>query len=213
MDGFVNGIIPKIILCRVTAGFATAVKKSVWDEVVIKSRWADRLGRSFYPAGVFVCLNLVAGWMRHRASPVEGIRYIFEDGAPGRREARKLLQEIKDDPQSREHYKMQGFDFEDKSHPDYVPLQAADFLACEAYRQLDNRVIEGVKLGRHGRPFPVRGALSCLLQQDDPRSAHIAGPYPDRAPTPHHGLFLDEPKIKDLLDGLEQRFPLIESGD
>jgi hypothetical protein len=212
----INNAVCKIILRRVTAGFAASVTKSVWDEAVIKSRWADNLGKSFYAAGVYVCLTLMSGWIKnrpHTVAPVEGIRYIFENGADGRKEARKFLQSIKDDPLSRDMYKMQGFDFEDKEKPDYVPLQAADFLAYEAYRQLDNRVIEGIKLDKHGKPFEVRGALKCLLQQDDSRYAAIAGPHPDRAPTPHFGLFLDEPKTMHLLNVLETRFPLVEGDD
>ncbi len=212
----INNAACKIILRRVTAGFCAAVTKSVWDEVVINSRWAEKLGKSFYAAGVYSCMNLVAGWMEdrhHTVTPVEGIRYIFEDGAHGGKEARKLLQTLKDEPHSREHFKMQGFDFEDKYHPDYVPLQAADFFAYESYRQLDNRVIEGIKRDKRGKLFEPRGALKCLLQQDDPRYADIAGPHPDRAPTPHFGLFLDEPKIKGLFSDLEEKFPLIEGED
>jgi hypothetical protein len=204
----VNHTACKIILRRVNAGFAAVVTKSVWENVVAESRWADRLGKSFYAAGVFVCLNLIAGWIKDipRREPVDGINYIFEEGADGRDEAERMLRAFKKDPIQREHFKMHSYDFENKYRPNYLPLQAADFLAYEAYRQVDNRVIEGIKRDKHGKLFDVRGALKCLLQQDDPRYAELA---PDKTPTPHHGLFLDEPKIKNLLAELDERFPVL----
>jgi uncharacterized protein DUF3800 len=204
----INHLACKAILRRVSAGFCAAVTKSVWDSAVSNSRWAGLLGKSFYAAGVYVCLNLIAVWSdQPRSEPIDGIRYIFEEGAVGRDEAERILRELKDEPYLRGRYKMQGFSFEDKKDPDFVPLQAADFLAYEAYRQLDNRVIEGIKTNKHGKPFDARGALKCLLQQDDPRYAELAAVHPDQTPTPHHGLFLDEPKIRGLLDGLERNFP------
>ena len=89
------------------------------------------------------------------------VRYVFEKGAAGRDEAEKMLRRLKADPNDREKFRIHGYDFEGK---ETVPLQAADFLAYESYRQIDNRVVDGVRLHK-GRPIEPRGALRCLLDR------------------------------------------------
>src|SRR6185295_20373580 len=99
-------------------------------------KWTHILGKSFYAAGVFGCLNLVRIWA-DKYSRNDPIRYVFEEGAVGRDEAEKMLRRLKADERERGMYRLNGFSFESKDHPDFVPLQAADFLAYEGYRQLD----------------------------------------------------------------------------
>ena len=186
-----------IIKRRVNAGFAAAVTKSVWDKQVKASRWAKSLGESFYAAGVYMCLNLVSLWAEefNRTSP---ILYILENGAQGKEEARQLIEELNSTPHLRKRHLICDYKFEDKKHPDFVPLQAADFLAYESYRQLDNRVREGVKR-------PERGALSCLLYRDDPKYTHTHSAH---LPTPLWAVHMDEEKTELMLNGLDENFPL-----
>lgn len=186
-----------IIKRRVSAGFAAAVTKSVWDRQVKASPWASSLGKTFYAAGVYMCLNLVSYWVEecNRSLP---ILYIFENGAQGKEEARHLLEEFKTTPHLRKRHLIHDYRFEDKKNPDFVPLQAADFLAYESYRQLDNRVLEGVKR-------PERGALSCLLYRDDPKYTHT---HSTHLPTPLWAVHMDEEKTKVMLSGLDLNFPL-----
>ena len=186
-----------IIKRRVNAGFAAAVTKSVWDRQVKASRWARSLGESFYAAGVYICLNLVSLWAEefNRTSP---ILYIFENGAQGKEEARQLIEEFKSTAHLRKRHLIHDYAFEDKKQPNFVPLQAADFLAYESYRQLDNRVLEGVKR-------PERGALSCLLYRDDPNYTHT---HSTHLPTPLWAVHMDEEKTALMLSGLDENFPL-----
>lgn len=123
--------------------------------------------------------------------------YVFEDGAQGKGEARRLLEESKSVPRLRGRHLIHSFTFEDKHDPRFVPLQAADFLAYESYRQLDNRILEGIKR-------PERGALRCLLYRDDPKYTYVRS---DSLPTPLFGVFMDEEKINETVIGLELNFP------
>ena len=81
-----------------------------------------------------------------------------------------------------------------------VPLQAADFLAYEIYRHMDNRIVEGVKLNRHGNEIPTRRALRNLLQKDNPRYAHLRD---SELPTPFYTLFLNKAKIAKMIEMLD----------
>lgn len=194
-----------IILRRVNAGFTAAVSKAEWKEIVAESRWAGALGKSFYAAGVYICLNLIGMWIEQfpiRRQPIEGIRYVFEEGADGRDEAEAMLRAFKRDDRLRELYKIQGYSFERKK--DIPQLQAADFLAYESYRHIDNQLMGEIKLNSRGQEIPVRRVLKRLIQHDDPR---YGGLPPDKRPIPHYGLFMDKEMTLEMLSGLEESFP------
>lgn len=189
----------RIILENVTAGFGASVQKSEWQsQVADDSKWGDMMGRSFYAAGVWVCLNMVSAWAESRLD-VGMVRYVFEEGAEGRGEADKMLRQLERDSHYRLKYRIHDYAFEGK---ETVPLQAADFLAYESYRQIDNRVVAGVKVHK-GKPIEPRGALRCLLRFDDPRYTNI---HPLDLPVPHHGIWLDKESIAELLVGLNGAF-------
>jgi hypothetical protein len=189
-----------IIKRRVNAGFTAAVKKSVWESTIAPGKWSGVLGKSFYAAGVFGCLNLVKIWA-DKYSRNDPIRYVFEEGAVGRDEAEKMLRRLKKSDPDRAAYRLNGFSFESKDHPDFVPLQAADFLAYEGYRQLDNRVLQGIKQDKRGRELPVRGAMRNLLYYDDEGRFYNRA---DELPTPIFNLFLDGPMIIEMAEGLDR---------
>jgi hypothetical protein len=92
--------------------------------------------------------------------------------------------------------------FESKKDPNFAPLQAADFLAYESYRHIDNRIVEGIEIHK-GKPLEPRGALRCLLRADDPRYANV---HPLALPLPYHGIGLDKESITELLAGLNGAF-------
>lgn len=198
-----------IILRRVNAGFAASVYKADWQEFD-KGRWAEALGESFYAAGALQCLKLVSSWI-HRFNRNEPIRYVFERGAEGRDEVEKVLRQTEKTPEARAMSRMAGWSFESKKdevvrgvlHPAAIPLQAADFLAYEMYRHMDNRVVEGIKRDRNGKEIPARRALVSLLQQDKPQYAHLRH-Y--QLPTPYFMLFLNKQKIGDLMKMLDDYF-------
>jgi len=196
-----------IIKRRVNAGFVVAVMKSVWEREMSNSPYADGyLGKTFYAAGVFACLNFVRHWANDY-SRTGYFRYVFEQGADGQREAVRILEKMKTNDIDRETFHMGGYSFKRMDDPEFVPLQAADFLAYETYRQIDNRVITGIKLDRRGKEIDVRGALKCLAYWDQPKYSH-PDQDPRRLPTPVYGVYLDEPKIVGIRQEMEERFPL-----
>jgi Protein of unknown function (DUF3800) len=198
-----------IILRRVNAGFAASVFKTDWQEFD-KGRWAEALGHSFYAAGAFQCLKLVSTWM-HMFNRNEPMRYVFEKGAEGQHEVRELLIRTKKDPEARAMSRMAGWSFESKKdeeikgvrYPGVIPLQAADFLAYEMYRHMDNRVVEGIKRDKNGNEIPSRRALVNLLQKDKPEYARLRD---HQLPVPYFLLFLNKPKIGELMQMLDDYF-------
>ena len=192
-----------LILNYVGAGAGLAVQKSTWRSVAAESKWAEAFGKSFYAAGVFGCLNLVSKWFEDRRK-IGMIRYVFEEGAEGRDEAEKMLRRLKKDPIARDKFRIAGYSFESKEKPGFIPLQSADFLAYEGYRQIDNQVVNSVKLDKTGRPFNMRGAMRCLMRMDDPTYKNC---HPDNLPTPHYVRWFDSQAIQNLIGGFNRRFP------
>ena len=177
-----------------------SVQKSEWQsQVAPDSGWTEFLGKSFYAAGVYGCLNLVASAFRD-ARKVGMIRYVFEEGVEGRDEAERMLRRLKSDSWMRDKFLIGGYSFESKYKPEFVPLQAADFLAYESYRQIDNQILgRGIKTTRDGQIIKPRGALRCLLRADDPRYANVE---PSDLPVPHFGVWLDRQRLGEFLSGL-----------
>jgi hypothetical protein len=164
-----------------------------------------------YAGGAFACFRLIATWiqMYKREGPV---RYVLESGAAGRDEVEAMLKQLEKNPTAQHMARMGGWSFEHKTertiknvkYPAVVPLQAADFLAYEMFRHMDNRVVEGIKRNRHGDEIPSRYPLRKLLQQDNPQNVGVRH-Y--KLPTPYFMLFLDKPKIAELAQYLEDVFP------
>lgn len=197
----INGKACKIILNHLSAAFGASVQKSEWESQVAKgSKWGDLMGRSFYAAGVWTCLNMVGAWADERQ--VDLIQYVFEEGADGRHEAELMLRKLKKDPHDRLKYRIRDYSFGSKKEPSLVPLQAADFLAYESYRHIDNRIVQGIKIHK-GKPLEPRGVLRCLLRADDPRYTNV---HPLDLPLPYHGIWLDKDSISELLEGLNGAF-------
>jgi hypothetical protein len=192
-----------LILQHVAAGIGVVVQKSTWRSVIAESRWAEAYGKSFYAAGVLGCLQLASYWFEKKRK-LGMIRYVFEEGADGRHEAEKMLRRLKGKRDTRDRFRIAGYSFESKEDPEFVPLQAADFLAYEGYRQIDNLYVEGVKLDSRGRRLGMRGAMRCLMRSDEPEFDDFE---PDDLPTPHYVRWLDDKAIRQMLRRAETRFP------
>jgi hypothetical protein len=197
-----------IILRRVRAGFGASVIKSEWD-AIDKGKWGSIVGKSFYAAGVHMCFAFIRAWA-DRFKVNEPIRYVFERGAEGRDEVEKLLKGVEKKSERSALYRLGGWSFESKKdeirkgvpYPGVVPLQAADFLAYEVYRLMDNQVVNGVKLNRNGDPIPDRGALLCLLQ-----NSKYMNCSPLHLPTPHYIKWQRGEDLRQQLAKLESQFP------
>jgi hypothetical protein len=191
-----------IILRRVIAGFSCSVVKSHWENFD-KSPWTEALGECFYAAGGINVMRLVAVWVddfNRRGIP---IRFVFESGADGRDELEKILRKnlktAKATPNAPDNiFEFSGYSFEDKKDPNFVPLQTADLLAYETYRQMGNRMLGEIKKDRYGNEIPVRGALSCVLQDGSQYGQYHFLPY-NRRPTPHYGHYFTRDYLKGML--------------
>ena len=193
-----------IILSHALGGVGQAVQRSEWQRSITehKSNWPRVVGRSFYAAGVIGCLDFVAELME-RKRRVGMVRYVFEDKKrDGRGEAEDLLRELKADPRTRDKFRIAGYSFERKDDPEFIPLQAADFLAYESYRQIDNQILGGgFKVNSRGDLIKPRGALRCLLRADDPQYKDVDG---WDLPVPHKGSWMSAQTIRDFVAHVER---------
>lgn len=196
------------ILRRVNAGFSVSVLKSDWEEVD-KGRFEEHLGKSFYAAGAFYCMRFVSTWADdfNRQQP---IRYVFERGAQGRDEVEAMLRRFDKEAATKSMYRLGGWSFEPKKeqvikgvlYPAVVPLQAADFIAYETYKQMANRIVDGIQRNKHGEEIPQRKSLRCVTQED----SHGNTPLRNR-PTPYYITWLRKERLLALLRQADEAFP------
>jgi hypothetical protein len=89
--------------------------------------------------------------------PSAKIAYAFESGGPGHGEILSVFEMNESIPENRDRFKLLSIRFENKR--DFAPLQAADILAYELYRQLPKHT------GIDQRP--MRAELRHLIPEDD----------------------------------------------
>jgi len=143
-----------IIKRRVNAGVSSGVIKRTYDEI-ITGEARQHYGRHYYTFAVSDCLKQVAEWVKDYRR-AELIQYVFECGAEGQAEVNEAFREIYEDTDLRERYHLEGWSFADKRN--VVQLQAADLLAYESFKHMDNRIVGGVKRD-------MRKSLYDLLRQ------------------------------------------------
>lgn len=164
----IHGIIHR----RVRIGVSSAVIKSHYDKK--SSSIKDSYGEHYYTFCALDCMRHVANWADER-SYNEPIHYVFEQGAVGEKELRKKLEMFNADEESRAIYRLGGWDFADKR--EVVQLQAADVIAYETWKQMENRIIAGERR-------PMRKSLFNLLRQSKG--------------TPHISNYFNEENLSEL---------------
>jgi hypothetical protein len=194
----------ELIVQHAAFGVGHAVQKSEWQRSIAEhdAKWPGLLGRSFYAAGVYGCLNLAAELMENTRR-TGMIRYVFEDKKrDGRGEAEDLLRALKADERTRDRFRIAGYSFESKHDPEFIPLQAADFLAYESFKQINNQILAGgLKLDRNGNLVGPRGVFRNLVQADDPR--YVTNP--NDLPCPHRGSWMDATTIRSMVADIKLR--------
>lgn len=65
------------------------------------------------------------------------VQYVFEAGTAGHGQVDKMLRELYSNRSDRERFRIRGWSFQDKN---VVPLQAADVLAYEGFKQMENQL-------------------------------------------------------------------------
>jgi hypothetical protein len=193
-----------------------SVIKSDWEKID-KSFWTPIFGESFYAAGAFFCMRAIARWADRRSCN-DPIEYVFERGAEGQVEVENMLRFVGRDPDLKALFRLNTWSFGSKRNlvlkkmcfPAVIPLQAADYLAYESYRQLDNRVVDGIKLNRYGKEIPMRESFRCLLQRDKPAYKHLDD---EKVPIPHYIGYCDEEALLKMLELCRREVPMADAFD
>ncbi len=85
--------------------------------------------------------------------PSDEVTYVFERGSKGAEQIRKVFQSNRELSEQRKKYRLGSLRFEDKR--DYLPLQAADILAYEIYKE--SQRMPGKKQSRY--PLQIMAEL------------------------------------------------------
>lgn len=130
-----------IIRTRTAIGFAAAVVKPAFDEVITGSELREKYGDNHYAFVVRLCTTLVDRW-RQRHKHVGPVQYVFDRQSKGTGEINKLFENLllgeKDAARRYGVYK-DCWSFQDKS--EVVQLQAADIWAWENFRYMRDHVL------------------------------------------------------------------------
>lgn len=105
------------------------------------------------------CLVAVSHWYADKGfrNPIE---WVFEAGTTGHGQVHAMFTELSENPQTRDQYYIKGWAFQDKS---IKPLQAADVLAYEVFKQVTNQIVDkGIK-------HEVRFSMKHLIHATDDR--------------------------------------------
>lgn len=120
----------KIIQGHVSYSVGTVIRRKDFDDAI--SRRARRIcGDAFGLAALVCMIDLVEGF---RATTVQyGISYVFETGSKGRAAFDRVCANNMKVQENRERLHLLSWRFEPKK--EFLPLQAADILAYELYRE------------------------------------------------------------------------------
>ena len=118
---------------------------------------------------VIELLKHIARWAGKYA-PGQNIAYVFEDGTQGKGQIMEALDYVRRHRETWAKYHIASYAFGDKRK--VVPLQAADVLAYECYKELTNRRLQP------SNPRPRRRSLVTLLA------------------VRHHLFFVDRPAME-----------------
>lgn len=105
------------------------------------------------------CLVAVSHWYSHRGYR-KPIQWVFEAGTIGHGQVDAMFRELNSNPKTRGQYYIKGWSFQDKS---IIPLQAADVLAYEVFKQVTNQIVD------KGENYGVRFSMKNLIHATDDR--------------------------------------------
>ena len=155
------------IKTRIRIGFAAAIQKSAYDEVVASDEaLRQRLGTNHYAFAIRLCTSLVDTW-RQKHGYKEPIQYVFDRMSKGRRDIDAMFNILVSGQTAALHrYGVYAdcWSFQDKSQ--VVQLQAADIWAYENLRYMRDCRIPAA-------PKPPRRSYVALLESPYDVRYHI----------------------------------------
>jgi hypothetical protein len=134
----------KIIGHRTRTAVGHAVIRADWEKAV--PEYLKKLFGGPYGWCASECVALISNWKK-RNDIKGGLDFVFEAGTDGQGQIQEMMMEIIKDPELNKHYGLHGYSFHDKT---LLPLQAADMLAYEVYKEAENYVVQYAK--RNVRP-------------------------------------------------------------
>lgn len=170
-----------IIKSHTKVAIGAAVIKQDWEEVM--PSWLKRFFGGAYGWCVHDCLVAVRKWCERpnaKRGPVRPITWAFEQGAEGQGQVAALFTELANIPELKKAFRIGAFSFPGK---EVVPLQAADLLAYEVCKQLENQIID------HGEHHNIRISVRHLMREQDP----------------HYLKYWDKARLRGWLNRSEER--------
>jgi hypothetical protein len=145
-----------IIKSRTITALGTAVIKQDFEEVM--PDWLKQFFGGVYGWCAHECVVSARMWcMRPNRDYRRPINWVFECGAEGFGRVQAMFDELRQNPELGPAYRIGSLAFSGK---DVVPLQAADTLAYEIFKQAENQIVDGGKRN-------VRFSIKDLLRSQD----------------------------------------------
>jgi hypothetical protein len=134
---FLRELHPIIKSCTKVA-VGTAIIKEDWQEVM--PDWLKRFFGGVYGWCAHECVVAVRVWCeRPNRGHAHPITWAFEQGAQGQAQVLQMFTELSRDPTLKKEYRLGPISFPGK---EVVPLQAADTLAYEIFKQVENQILD-----------------------------------------------------------------------
>jgi hypothetical protein len=160
-----------IIKTRARIGFAAAVEKSAYDEVIVDGGLKDRFGENHYAFAVRMCTALVDKW-RKRHGYTEPVQYVFDRLSEGKKDINHLFDTLVTggDHALNQYGIFKGcWSFQDKAQ--VVQLQAADIWAWENYCYMVDCFMPGKIMGL--KPRKPRQSYLALIDSPNQVKYHV----------------------------------------
>jgi hypothetical protein len=154
---FLSELQPIIKSCTKVA-LGTAIIKEDWDEVM--PDWLKRFFGGVYGWCAHECVVAVRVWCeRPNRGHAHPITWAFEQGAQGQGQVAQMFAELSRDPTLKAAFRIGALSFPGK---EVVSLQAADTLAYEVFKQVENQIVD------RGEMHDVRLSVRHLMRPQDP---------------------------------------------
>jgi len=147
-----------IIKARTRVALGSAVIKSDWEEVMPK--WLRRFSGGVYGWCAHECVAASRVWCERSIREYKHpINWVFECGAEGAGQVTEMFSQLRKEPVLGREFHIGTLSFACK---DVVPLQAADTLAYEIFKQVENQIVD------RGEKHDVRLSMKDLMRPQDP---------------------------------------------
>jgi hypothetical protein len=143
------------------AGFGCSLVKQEYD-AIFKGAARLTMGDAYCFCIRFL-LNMVYEWALRTGHDDEPVNYVFESGAMGWGQVDGIFRQMLNDEELAGLYRIAGYSAAKKS--EVVPLQSADALAFECWKNAENRIVDGPRRN-------LRKSFLDLFRRNVDRSVH-----------------------------------------